>query len=149
MLSSPHGSRALVPNPAMKTLFLVPLVFVTPALRAENLPLPEFNSKSIDLPPLSLADISKGAAGPKTFSMQMTPPRSVLPVLSYAPSTSRRVDRASGMPILTPNPDVDYKMIVKSPEPSTDFKMIVRDPSTEVAADRGRPEPSVDSTLKK
>ena len=133
----------------MKTLFLVPFVFVAPALRADSLPLPEFNSKSIGLPPLSLTDISKGAAGSKTFSTQMTPPRTALPVLSYAPSTTRRIDRTSGMPILTPNPDVDYKMIVKSPDPSIDFKMIARDPSTAVAEDRGRLDPSVDSTLKK
>lgn len=113
----------------MKTLLLVVslAVGVSAVLAADSV-LPEFNSTTSGLPPLSLNDIAKGGATPSPRSFGLIEPRPTLP----APVRSR-VTRDSGMPTLQPDPKVDYKMIVQAPDPATDFKLIVKTPGAPAA----------------
>ena len=113
----------------MKTRVLLPLVLLLPAVRAAELPLPEFSSKSIGVPPLSLADITNGAAGGKVSGFGLTSPPITRATVGLDRPKASRIDRASGMPILQPDPSVDYKMLAKAPDPSVDFKIVVKDPS--------------------
>lgn len=105
----------------MKTpLHVVSLALVASALRAADPAPPEFNSKPHSLPPLSLKEILNEPKPVQPPQLRLAEPRPTLP------STSSRVTRDSGMPILRPDPKVDYKMVVKAPDPAIDFKMIVR-----------------------
>jgi hypothetical protein len=84
--------------------------------------LPDFNSNAIGHPPLSLRDIArdaparKGDFNPPLSSTGPARPRPARPKVTYE----------SGMPIVEPNPNVQYKMVMKAPDPQTDFKMIVK-----------------------
>ena len=112
----------------MKTLPLVlPLALAISAVRAADPALPEFHSKTLELPSLSLKEILNELAPAKPPQARLVQPRPTLP------TPEPRVTRDSGMPILRPDPKVDYKMIVKAPDPAMDYKMIVRSPDTEAA----------------
>jgi hypothetical protein len=114
----------------MKTLLLVlPLTFAVSAVRAADPVLPDFNSKTLALPSLSLKEVLNELelAPAKPPQAPLVQPRPTLP------TPEPRVSRESGMPILRPDPNVDYKMIVKAPDPAIDFKMIVRSPDSEAA----------------
>ena len=109
----------------MKNLLFAPLVFAAFTLLHGSVPnIPEFNSKTLGHPPLSLGEITKDATSTKPYQFfGHTPPRAVEPAALRA---EPRVNRQSGMPILAPNPAVDYALIVKAPDPAIDFKMIVK-----------------------
>jgi hypothetical protein len=109
----------------MKTLLLIlPFVLSASLLHAADSALPEFNSKLSGHPPLSLNEIIKQPMPAKPPHVDLLEPR---PTLSRSAPESR-VTRDSGMPILQPDPKVDYKMIVKAPDPTVDFKLIVKSP---------------------
>ena len=103
----------------MKTL-LLPLAFAAAALPAADPALPEFNSKTLELPSLTLKEILNEPKPVQPPQVRMAEPRPTLP------SAPPRVTRDSGMPILRPDAKIDYKMIVKAPDPAIDYKMIVR-----------------------
>ena len=48
------------------------------------------------------------------------------------------VSRSSGMPIITPDNAVDYKLVIVPPNPSVDYKMIIRDLSGEAKAEAAK-----------
>ena len=117
----------------MKTPLLAVSLFVTVGcLRGAEPPtpdLPVFNLKTLGLPSLSLNDILHGSVSTKSQSFSsLLDPRPTL--RSLAPSTPR-VNRDQRMPVLQPDPKVDFKMVVKVPDESVDYKMIVRTPGAE------------------
>ncbi len=115
----------------MKIRLLACLVLLPALLPAGEPALPDFSSKSIGLPPLSLADLSRGTVTLGLPFSGAAPTRPGPPTAARAPS--RHVNRASGMPILEPDPAVDYKLVVKAPDPSVDHKLIIRDPTPAAA----------------
>jgi hypothetical protein len=109
----------------MKTLLLIlPLALAASIARADASALPEFNSKLAEHPPLSLKELIKQPPPANSPHVGLVEPR---PTLSRS-APPPRVTRDSGMPILQPDPTVDYKMLVKAPDPTIDFKLIVKSP---------------------
>lgn len=118
----------------MKTLLLV-LPLAATALVGHAADLPEFKSNLPGVPSLSLKDVTQppGTGGPVPM-FGLVEARPTLP----RPNTAPRISRENGMPVLRPNPDVDYKLIVKAPDPAVDFKMIVRSPDAASATAAGK-----------
>jgi hypothetical protein len=128
----------------MKSLPLFLALAAAPLFGADA-PLPDFNSTTIGHPPLSLSEVGKPSAKPHSFS-------STLPTLDeltrdgfLTPGKRPALPRASAprfapksgpwnMPVLAPNPDIDYKIVVKAPDPRIDFKMLVQPPVSDVAS---------------
>jgi hypothetical protein len=111
---------------AMKPPFLAcPLLVCATALAAEPA-LPEFNSTTIGHPPLSLNEIAKGGTTKPSYQLQS--PSWSAAALAARSAAQRKVSRANGMPILEPDPTVDYKLRVKAPDPSVDFKLAIKSP---------------------
>jgi hypothetical protein len=46
------------------------------------------------------------------------------------PSNPRFTQKSApgNMPILEPNPNIDYRIVLKEPDPTVDFKMLIRPP---------------------
>ena len=83
--------------------------------------LPEWK---IELPPLSLSDAGKQAHVPK---ISIGPPLS--PDRRETPQQALKQKIIWNMPILVPKEGIDPK-ILKTPDPSVDFKLIVKSPDT-------------------
>jgi hypothetical protein len=113
----------------MKIASLCLLGLAVTRIHAADPVLPEFNSKTIGHPPLLLGDSTGNPTAPFQFGSLLTP----RPTLAKAMPAPPKVARGSGMPILEPNPAIDFKMMVKAPDPTIDFKMIVKSPANEPA----------------
>ncbi len=110
-----------------RSLALLGVAFL-PALHAAEPALPSFDSKSIGLPPLSLAEMRRGVFDSGANSFALTPPPG--PKL---PVAARATPRTSAMPVIEPNPAIHYSMIVKAPDTATDYKLRVHPPLVEPA----------------
>lgn len=113
----------------MKRLLLSPLALLASPLWSAEPALPKFDSSVIGVPPLSLAGIDRRLDG-------IMPPASgpaprPTPALVASPTTARPASPISRMPILRPDPSVNYAMIVQIPESAIDHKLIVREPAIE------------------
>jgi hypothetical protein len=127
----------------MKSFSLL-LVFAAMMLRGADAPLPEFNSNLSGVPPLSLGEMGKGAVKPMPFGEKIPsfcePPADGLLGNHARPSIARGVpsnpprftqkSAPGNMPILEPNPNIDYRIVLKEPDPTVDFKMLIRPPET-------------------
>lgn len=113
----------------MKRLLLLPLVSLVSPLWAAEPALPKFDSSAIGVPPLSLAGIDRRLDGimPPTFDLAPRP----TPTLATRLPPSRSVAPISRMPILRPDPSVNYAMIEHVPDPAIAYKLIIRDPGIE------------------
>ena len=112
----------------MKRFPLLAAVLVPGVIHAAATGLPDFNSQSLPLPPLSLRDIAKGA--PATAPRHHDFLRS-LTEAAVARAAPKKIFRMAGMPIIEPDASVDYKIIVRPPDPAIDFKLQVKVPETE------------------
>lgn len=113
----------------MKCLLLLPLALLASPLSAAEPALPKFDSSAIGVPPLSLAEIDQRLNGinPPTLGLAPRP----TPALATVPAASRAATTISRMPILRPDPSVNYAMIVKVPDPAIDATLIIREPTIE------------------
>lgn len=103
----------------MKASYLPLLLAVAiPALAEPLLPLDGFKDSTLPLPSLSLPNSVAALPAKPDFSPRN---RSKKSNLGRRFSEVSRVDR---MPILTPNSNVDYKLIVKAEDPTIDPKML-------------------------
>jgi hypothetical protein len=131
----------------MKTLSFAPLLVVSAAmLHGAETALPEFNTSTIGVPPLSLSEAAKVITKkPSTFAAK-------LPTFDDArsggllganqrasiadiPRAQSRIAPKAGlwnMPVLTPNPNIDHKIVLQEPDPRVDFKMLVKPPGSDV-----------------
>ena len=110
----------------MKMPWLLSLAFTALFLPGRAATVPEFNSQTRTLPPLSLIDSIKGGTTsrpPQTGSLLFRSPTVA------ARPTARLVTREFGIPILKPNETVDYKLNVLAPDPTVDFKLTVKVPA--------------------
>ncbi len=110
----------------MKCLLLLPLALLAAPLAAADPALPKFDSSVIGVPPLSLAELDQRLTGTKPPTLSLAPRPT--PALATVAAASRPAVMISRMPILRPDPAVDYPMTVKVPDPAIDPKMIIRDP---------------------
>lgn len=113
----------------MKCLRLLSLALLVSPLSAADPALPKFDSSAIGVPPLSLAEIDQRLTGIKSPTLSLAPRPT--PPLATVPAVSRPATLISRMPILRPDPSVNYAMIVKVPDPAIDHTMIIRDPGIE------------------
>jgi hypothetical protein len=109
----------------------------------------QFGGEKIGVPPLSLADsIARGnlsleapKIGAQVPQFARSPDSPGVPPALVPPATSStrklgasklasspRVSQSSGMPIVEPRTDVDYKLRVIAPNPAIDFKLAIKDP---------------------
>lgn len=105
----------------MKTfIVLLGFAFVPAALCAAPDPAKlKFSSEPLTLPPLSLADEMKR---PVTPSMPLfSAPR---PAAKAPPRPAPAKPARPRLPIIEPNPDIDFKMVVVIPDPNIDPKMV-------------------------
>jgi hypothetical protein len=138
-------SRFLVSSYPMKiALVALCAAFCVPALSAAESPL-EFGDAQIGIPPLSLGESARSALAPKSFKFMATfpsfssgepsaaPGPTLLPrttprladIAAAAATRKSRLSPNSRMPILDPNPAVDYRMKVHAPDPTIDFKLVI------------------------
>jgi hypothetical protein len=121
----------------MKSLPLFLALAAVPLLGADAA-LPEFNSKINERPPLSLSESAKQAPKPHSFSGTVPtldeltrdgfPGADKRPTIPRKPTPPRFAPKSApgSMPIIEPNPDIDYKIVLKTPDPSVDFKMLIK-----------------------
>ena len=113
----------------MKSPSLV-LVFALTTLRGAEPPLPEFTSNTIGHPPLSLGELGKGTVNPMRFGPRLPSfGENARPASARIVPSAPRFAPKSGpwkMPILEPDPNIDYKIVLKEPDPTIDFKMLIR-----------------------
>lgn len=114
----------------MKTVALACALALAP-LRGADVPLPDFNSGVIGHPPLSLSESLKNRSGPMSFGgfarrglLDKEHPTAAQIMRTQPRLTPKAVP--GQMPILEPNPNIDYKIVLKEPDPTIDFKMIIR-----------------------
>lgn len=117
--------------PVLLALAAAPLFGAAPVL-------PEFNSKTIAPPPLSLGEVGKPAAKSPSFST--TPPAfdelardgflspRKRPEIPRTPTSPRFAPKSGpwNMPVLVPDPDIDHKIVLKEPDSRVDFKLLIQ-----------------------
>lgn len=115
----------------MKCPRFLPFALLASSLGAADPALPTFDSSAIGVPPLSLTEIDRRLNGikPPTFALAPRP----APALATVAADARPASLISRMPILRPDPSVNYALIVKIPDPALDHKLIVREPRVELA----------------
>lgn len=105
----------------MKLLASIALLAGSSALATPNPDVLRFNSEVIGHPPLSLADVigsATTAPKPLQFGSPSTPaPRPV------AARPAPRRPAPSKMPVVEPDPNVDFKIAIARPDPNIDFKI--------------------------
>ena len=103
---------------AFTGLFLCSAAYAAPDAGALT-----FTPEALPLPPLSLKElIEQGALAPKPLPFSSANSlRATSPVARVAPAKPAQ----GTMPIVEPNPNVDYKMVIVPPNPNVDFKMAV------------------------
>ena|SRR5688572_727928 len=85
-----------------------------------------FNREALKLPPLTLSDLIAKPAPSLSFAAPGLP---VAPQIT-PPRPTPRGPRTTQLPIVEPDPSVDYKMVIVPPNPEIDFKMAVKVPVT-------------------
>ena len=98
----------------MKRFYLGPLVLLLCVVAHAEASSTEFISQKIELPDLSLKESTRR---PIPFAQPVQPSptaRLQLPLVSK--------DRF----VISPNPDVAYKLLIKQPDPDVDYKLIVK-----------------------
>jgi hypothetical protein len=87
---------------------------------------PSFPSPPTLLPPLSLREaIRGGSLLPKAPAIERTLEKREPWARPQRPRPlARRVP--SRMPVIEPDPDVNYTMLVQNPDPAVDYKLLVR-----------------------
>lgn len=117
----------------------VSVMLVATALRGADVTMPRFNSNDIGHPPLSLSDVGRTPTpslpfGQSAATLDHLAPDGLLgqnprPSIAKLTPPAPRFLQKSGpgkMPILEPNPSIDYKLALKQPDPAIDFKMRVK-----------------------
>ena len=129
-----------------KLLFVTSVLIAINPVPAADAPPPSFPNERIGVPPLSLAeDIARragrarmprvGTVSPTTPDPESKVAPDLLPRILPAPAPeiprapAPRVSRNSGMPIIEPRQDIDYKIVVVTPNPAIDFRLRVIDPA--------------------
>lgn len=108
---------------ALATLLLSSCVFA-----ADNPAALTFNHALTPRPPLSLSDSLREPSRNLPLAKPATPlSRPDAP--AAAPKRSSP-SRATRLPLVEPNPEIDYKIANVTPDPNTDFKMRVLRPTT-------------------
>jgi hypothetical protein len=126
----PRPARAGLISPAPFAMNLASLTLSTclviVLLPAAHAALPSFDSSSTLLPPLSLREAIRGDS-------LLPKPRAIEPTLQKGDQWARparpgpRARRApSRMPVIEPDPDINYTMLVQHPDPTVDYKLLVR-----------------------
>lgn len=113
----------------MKRLLLLPFAMLAAPPGAAAPALPKFDSSAIGVPPLSLAEVDRRLHGIKPPTLSLAPRPT--PALAAAPTRPRPDSAVSRMPIVRPDPAVNYAMIVKAPDPAIDHTLIIREPGIE------------------
>lgn len=128
----------------MKLLPLCALALpFAPGLLAET-PLPNFAANIVGYPPLSLKEATNAAPkvprfganlpsfadpapAPETFGLL---PKRATRAQIQPPQSNFTVKSAPGqMPVIEPNPEIDYKIALAEPKSGTDFKLLVVPPA--------------------
>lgn len=90
-----------------------------------------FPRETIGVPPLTLSEvIGKNTLTPRP--LQFGPTATLPKQLHAAPKPpSARKPPQTRMPIVEPNPNIDFKIVSAPPDPDIDFKIAVKDPEAD------------------
>jgi hypothetical protein len=117
------SSAPFAMNLAFLTLSTCFAIMLLPAAHAA---LPSFDSSSPLLPPLSLREAIRGdSLLPKPPATERTLQKRDRWVRPARPGPRAR-HAPSRMPVIEPNPDINYTMLVQHPDPTVDYKLWVR-----------------------
>jgi hypothetical protein len=142
---------AIIASPVKFPITTAAIYVFLGCVRASEPSALQFGGEKIGVPPLSLADsIARGNLALKAprFGAQVPqfargPEAPGVPPALIPPATpntrqlgtsklasSPRVSHSSGMPIVEPRTDIDYKLRIIAPNPAIDFKLAIKDPGT-------------------
>jgi len=112
----------------MKSAALAVLRLTSGAFAADNPAALTFNHALTPRPPLSLSDsLRDPSRGLPLATPETSTPRPRSPAAAAKPSSPSRARR---LPLVEPNPEIDYKIANVVPNPDTDFKIRMLRPST-------------------
>lgn len=123
---------------AMKPLrfFALLLAPLSTAFAADELP--TFSREAIGIPPLSLQDQIKRTPPPLSFG-DFSSPASSAPSLTLSPPRATVRPSApprAALPLVEPDPSIDFKVRIIPPDPNVDFALRVQRPADASARQR-------------